>query len=54
MYLSFIDQNFGFSVQFGGIGELSVGHAGGVGELSLLLPFFVVNPCPPSKLLPLL
>jgi hypothetical protein len=49
-------QNFGFSVQFGGIGELSVGHGGGVGELSLLLlPFLAVNSCPPpSKLLALL
>ena len=37
------NQNLGFSVQFGGIGPLS-GHAGGVGELSLLLPFLTVNP----------
>jgi hypothetical protein len=39
----------GFSVQFGGIGELSVGHAGGVGELPLLLPFLVENSCPPPR-----
>jgi len=53
--LSFIDQNFGFNVQFGGIGSLPSGQGGGVGELSpLLVPFLVVNPCPPpSKLLPL-
>lgn len=46
--LSFIDQNFGFNVQFGGIGPLS-GHAGGVGELSLLLllPFLDADSPPP-------
>jgi hypothetical protein len=44
--LSFIDQNFGFSVQFGGIGELSVGHGGGVGEFSLLFRFLAVNSSP--------
>jgi hypothetical protein len=46
VYLSFIDQNFGFNVQFGGIGELSVGHGGGVGELSLLFFFLAVNSSP--------
>jgi hypothetical protein len=39
-------QNLGFSVQFGGIGELSSGHAGGVGELPLLA-LLVDNSCPP-------
>jgi hypothetical protein len=46
LHLPFIDQNFGFSVQFGGIGELSVGHGGGVGELSLLFRFLAVNSSP--------
>jgi hypothetical protein len=50
--LSFIDQNFGFSVQFGGIGELSVGHGGGVGELPFFFP--VSSPACPNRLLPLL
>jgi hypothetical protein len=49
--LSFIDQNFGFSVQFGGIGELSVGHGGGVGELPFFFP--VSSPACPNRLLPL-
>jgi hypothetical protein len=42
-----LDQNLGFSVQFGGIGELSSGHAGGVGELPLLPPFLVADSPPP-------
>jgi hypothetical protein len=50
--LSFIDQNFGFKVQFGGIGELSVGHGGGVGELPFLFP--ASSPACPNRLLPLL
>lgn len=49
--LSFIDQNFGFSVQFGGIGELSVGHGGGVGDLPFFFP--VSSPACPNRLLPL-
>src|SRR5919197_3264705 len=43
LLLHHINQNLGFSVQSGGIGELSVGHAGGAGELSLLPRFLVVN-----------
>jgi hypothetical protein len=47
-----LDQNLGFNVQFGGIGELSSGHAGGVGELSLLPPFLVADCPPPPPICP--